>query len=33
VVWGQIDSGLDELAAYCRARRFEGLGEIRMEAF
>lgn len=33
VVWGQIDSGLDELAAYCRARRFEGLGEIRMEPF
>jgi hypothetical protein len=32
VVFGQVEEGLDALAAYCRARRFEGLGEIRMEA-
>jgi hypothetical protein len=31
VVFGQVESGLVELAAYCRARRFEGLGEIRMD--
>ena len=32
VVFGQVEEGFDELAKYCRARRFEGLGEIRMEA-
>jgi len=32
VVFGQVEEGLDDLAAYCRARRFEGLGEIRLEA-
>ena len=32
VVFGQVEEGLDALAAFCRARRFEGLGEIRMEA-
>ena len=30
VVLGQLVSGLAELAAWCRARRFEGLGELRL---
>ncbi len=32
VVFGQVEEGLSELAVFCRARRFEGLGEIRMDA-
>jgi hypothetical protein len=32
VVFGHVEDGLESLAAYCRARRFEGLGEIRVEA-
>jgi hypothetical protein len=31
VVFGQVEEGLNALAAYCRARRFEGIGEIRIE--
>lgn len=31
VVLGQVEDGLPALAAFCRARRFEGIGEIRME--
>lgn len=30
VVFGQVEVGLDQLAAFCRARRFDGLGEITM---
>jgi len=32
VVYGSLQTGLDELAAFCRARRFEGLGELRLSA-
>lgn len=32
VVFGQVEEGLEPFAAFCRARRFEGLGEIRIEA-
>jgi hypothetical protein len=32
VVFGQVEEGLEQLAVFCRARRFEGLGEIRIEA-
>jgi hypothetical protein len=31
VVFGQVERGFDALSSYCRARRFEGLGEVRME--
>ena len=31
VVYGQIIEGLDEFASWARARRFEGLGELRFE--
>ena len=30
VVYGSLQTGLDEFAAFCRARRFEGLGELRL---
>lgn len=30
VVYGSLHSGLDELAAFGRARRFEGLGEVEL---
>jgi hypothetical protein len=32
VVYGSMQSGLDEFASFCRARRFEGLGEVRISA-
>ena len=32
VVFGQVEEGLEQLAVFCRARRFEGIGEIRIEA-
>lgn len=30
VVFGQIEEGLAEFAAFCRARRFEGIGEVEL---
>jgi hypothetical protein len=32
VVFGQVEDGFETFAGFCRARRFEGLGDIRMEA-
>ncbi len=32
VVFGQVKEGFEAFAAFCRDRRFKGLGEIRMEA-
>lgn len=32
VVYGSLQTGLDELAAFCRARRFEGIGQLRLSA-
>ena len=32
VVFGQVEDGLEQLAVFCRARRFEGIGEIHIEA-
>lgn len=32
VVFGQVEDGFEAFGVYCRARRFEGLGEIRIEA-
>lgn len=32
VVYGSLTTGLDELAKFCRARRFEGVGTIRLSA-
>ncbi len=33
VVWAQVTEGLEELARFCRARRFEGVGVIQMSGF
>lgn len=32
VVFGQVEDGFEAFAAFCRARRFVGIGEIRLEA-
>ena len=32
VVYGALQTALDEFAAFCRARRFEGQAEVRLSA-
>ena len=32
VVYGSLTSGLDEFAAFCRARRFEGVATVKLAA-
>jgi hypothetical protein len=32
VVYGSLQTGLDDFAAWCRARRFEGQAEVRLAA-
>jgi hypothetical protein len=31
VVFGQVEDGFEPFAVFCRARRFDGIGEIRIE--